>query len=131
MLYQKYPPPLRKSFAYAFSGIRRVALRERNFRLHLAAATVVFVCGVVFRITFVEWGVVFLAIGMVLSLEVVNTCIETLCDLVKPDKHGTIRRIKDMAAGAVLIASLASAATGLVIFGPYVWNWLMRVIGSK
>ncbi|URA09583.1 diacylglycerol kinase family protein [Thermospira aquatica] len=130
-MFRRHSHPWWKSFIYAYAGLRRVFLRERNFRFHLVVATMVIVAGILFRLTFIEWAIIFLAIGLVLGLETVNTSVEAICDVIKPEKHGSVRRIKDMAAGAVMIASLTSAMVGVVILGPHAWNWFMRVIGSK
>lgn len=78
------------------------------------------VLGFVFKITSTEWCIILLCCGLVLSLEMVNTAIEHLVDLVSPDFNEKAGLIKDLSAGAVLVAAILSAITGLVIYYKYI-----------
>ncbi|MFN4217480.1 MAG: diacylglycerol kinase family protein, partial [Brevinematales bacterium] len=104
-MFRRHVHPWQKSFVYAFRGLRRVFLRERNFRFHCGISLFVIGMGVVFRVNCMEWAVLFLTISLVLGLEIVNTVIEELCDRISPERQPFIRRIKDSMAGAVLVAS--------------------------
>jgi diacylglycerol kinase len=110
------------SFGYAFSGIRKAIASEWNMRIHIFAALCVIGAGVAFSISIVEWIAIIFAIGLVISLELINTSIEYCADFVSPEKHETIKKIKDIAAGAVLIAAITSAAIGLLVFVPKIIN---------
>lgn len=87
--------------------------------IHLFATTVVVAAGFWFNVTTMEWCVLLLAIGLVWTAEALNTAIEFAIDLVTPDYHELAGKSKDIAAGAVLLASIVSASVGLIIFWPH------------
>ena len=93
---------------------------QANARIHVVAAIIVVAAGWFFAITRGEWCAVVGAIGLVLTAEGINTAIEATVDLASPDRHPLAERAKDVAAGAVLLASLTAAIIGLLIFGPRV-----------
>jgi diacylglycerol kinase (ATP) len=107
-----------RSFGYAVSGIRQVVCQEQNARIHLLVALCTVIAGCCFRISAVEWMAIVLAIGGVMAAETFNTSIEALSDTVSPEHSENIKRVKDFAAGAVLIVALAAAAVGLTVFLP-------------
>ena len=110
--------PIRKSFFYAFSGIKTGIVKERNMKIHCIMAVLVVICGIIFHISRIEWCICLVLFGLVMSLELVNTAIEAVVDLVTEEYHPLAKIAKDTAAGAVLIASIMAAAAGLVIFVP-------------
>lgn len=110
------------SFGYAFDGIRAVG-KEPNFRLQLAMAFMVIVFALYCEITKAEWCFIIGCCGMVLTLELLNSATEKLCDHVSPENNPAIKFIKDACAGAVLVASIAAAIIGLIIFVPYIINF--------
>ena len=85
----------------------------------MIAAMAVIIAGIVLGITRTEWIMVVMCIGTVISAELFNTAIEKLVDLVSPERHPVAGRVKDIAAGAVLICAVAAAIIGLIIFIPY------------
>ncbi len=106
-----------KGFVYAGRGFVH-CLGERNFRFHLcAAAFVIFVAACFYELTRGEWAVLLLTIGAVPAAEAANTSLERLCDKVEKEQDELIRRCKDCAAAAVLIASAAAVAVGVALFG--------------
>ncbi|HEY4602670.1 MAG TPA: diacylglycerol kinase family protein [Cerasibacillus sp.] len=110
---------------YAWAGIYYVIKAERNFRIHLLVACLVIITGIILQISRSDWLGVILVIGLVLVTETVNSAIERIIDYVKPDIHPAAKIIKDLAAGAVLIAAIISVAVGLIVFIPYfreVWR---------
>lgn len=113
-----------KSFTYAASGIKAAFFSEHNMWLHLAAAVIVVLLGYLFSITQTQWLFIVMCIGMVIGLELVNTALEKLCNMVHPQWHIQIQQIKDLAAGAVLIAAITAFITGLIIFLPYICQFL-------
>jgi len=106
------------SFIHAFSGIGYALKSERNFRFHFIAFVLVLGLGFYFKIGPGEWIALSIAIGLVFITELLNSALELLCDHVTPEKHETIKSIKDISAAAVLIASLTALAIGLLIFIP-------------
>ncbi|MDB5201573.1 MAG: diacylglycerol kinase family protein [Ferruginibacter sp.] len=108
------------SLGFAISGIKQFILREANFRIQLIIALFVTVMGIYFQFSKIEWIVILICVALVLCLEMMNSAIEKLCDLVHPGLHATIKLIKDIAAGAVLIAAFISFICGLIIFFPHI-----------
>ena len=99
-------------FLDAIRGIVLSIKSESNIRIHIMLATVVIVIGVLFQL---NMGLIFLVIGSVISTEMLNTSIESLCDLVHPDESDKVRNIKDIAAGAVLFNVVISVLVGALI----------------
>lgn len=116
--------PLYKSFGYAFEGIFAGIRGERNMKIHCFAAVCVIVAGVLFHISVTEWCICLVLFGIILSLELVNTAIEAVVDLVTEDKKPLAKLAKDTAAGAVLIAAVMAAMAGLLIFVPKLVSFL-------
>lgn len=110
---------LKKSFAYAWKGIVRVAREEQNFRVQLAFACVVVAFMFALGLRSVEKAVLTLAIVLVLVLELMNSIFERMVDLLKPRIHHYVEDIKDIMAGTVLVASAGAALIGITIFWPY------------
>lgn len=94
---------------------------QPNFRFHLLAAAGVVGAGLYFRIQAWEWAVLLLTISSVLVAEALNSALEFLTDLVSPEYHPTAGKVKDAAAGAVLIAAMLAVGIGLLVFLPYLW----------
>lgn len=109
-----------KSFFHAFEGIYNTFKSERNMKIHILIMTLVIICGFIFHITKTEWLICILLFAGVLSLEIINTAIEAIVDLVSPEFHPLAKVAKDAAAGAVLISAIAAAIIGLMIFVPYI-----------
>ena len=116
--------PLYKSFGYAFEGIFTGIRKERNMKIHCFVMICVIVAGCLFQISALEWCVCFILFGLILSLELVNTAVEAVVDLVTEEKKPLAKIAKDTAAGAVLVAAIMAAVAGLVIFIPKVWETL-------
>lgn len=110
--------PLYKSFGYAFEGIFAGIRKERNMKIHCVAVIGVTAAGIVFHISALEWCICLVLFGMIMALELVNTAIEAVADLVTEEKRPLAKLAKDTAAGAVLIAALMAAAAGVIIFLP-------------
>jgi diacylglycerol kinase (ATP) len=107
-----------RSFGYAFKGVAYATSSQLNFRIHLGATVLVIIAGFLFHISIGQWQWVALSITLVLVTEIFNTMIETLVDLVSPGYNEKAGRIKDMSAGAVVIAALFAFITALIIFLP-------------
>jgi diacylglycerol kinase len=109
-----------KSFFYAFKGIRASLEEQRNLKVQSLVAVITVGAGFYFDITPTEWCLVLISIGMVIGLEMINTSIEDLVDLVTTEWKPLAGKVKDMAAGAVLIVSIIAVIIGLIIFRKYV-----------
>ncbi|SDN43402.1 diacylglycerol kinase family protein [Alkalicoccus daliensis] len=109
---------LKKSFHYASQGVRFTWKNEQNFRIHTLVAFIVFIAAQVFNIPLLEQAVLFIAVGAVLCLELLNTSIEHITDLIIQTYDERAKIIKDTAAGAVLVFSLTAAIVGGMIFIP-------------
>jgi diacylglycerol kinase (ATP) len=109
---------LLRSFRFALRSLREVLARERNARIHVAAAAVALAVSVWLGLDRLEIAVVVLAIALVMAAEVLNTVVERLLDLLHPAHSERVRAIKDMSAGAVLVAALAALAVGALLLLP-------------
>lgn len=107
-----------RSFVYAWRGIRYLFRGEHNARIHLCVAAAVIIAGLIFGLSTTEWGVISLAIGLILALEAVNSAVEALADHVSPDFAPLIGRAKDVAAGGVLLGVFGAVGAGIAIFLP-------------
>jgi len=108
----------------ALRGIAVLFATQRNAMVHLVCTALVVACGFLFEISALEWCAVLLATGLVLAAEALNTAIEFLADAVHPDQHPLVGKAKDVAAGGVLLAAIAAAAVGLIIFVPKLLTWI-------
>ena len=111
-------PPFLKSFGYAFEGILTGIRKERNMRIHTAAMILVVLAGTILGLSAVEWCICLILFGLVMALELVNTAVEAVVDLVTEEKRPLAKVAKDTAAGAVLIAAIMAAVIGCIIFLP-------------
>jgi diacylglycerol kinase len=116
-----------ESFRFAFSGLWYALRTQRNTRIHLTITAAVVVLGLFLGLSYVQWAVVTLTIGFVLVSEMLNTVAETLVDLTSPGYHPLAKIVKDVTAGAVLLAAIVSIVVGLLVLGPPLWE---RFFGS-
>lgn len=119
MIQQKFS--LRKrlnSFKYAFNGLRILFNEEHNARIHLLATLLVIFLGFFYKISNLEWVSILLSIGLVFSMEIINTAIENLADFVSPERNEKIKKVKDLAAAGVLVSAVVALFVGLLIFVP-------------
>ncbi|MEA4840166.1 MAG: diacylglycerol kinase family protein [Bacteroidales bacterium] len=107
-----------RSFSYAIDGMKVMFHEEPNAKIHLFVTFCVIIAGVFFQISAIEWVAVVFAIGLVLSLEAINTSIENLADFVSPEKHVWIKKIKDLSAAGVLMGAISAVIIGLIVFVP-------------
>ncbi len=107
-----------ESVGHALDGVHYTINHERNFRIELFFAILVSLASFFLKVSLIEWSILVLVIGMVLSLEMVNTAIERSIDLVTKDYKELARIAKDVSAGAVFIMSAFSVILGILIFLP-------------
>jgi diacylglycerol kinase len=115
---------LLKSVTYALAGIISAFASEVNFKIHILAAVIATALGIVLHIAHTEWLVIILCIAFVLAMEMINTAIEQLCNVANKETHPAIKKIKDIAAGAVLVAAMGSLIIGGIIFLPKIIVYL-------
>lgn len=115
---RKKKEPLSKSFGYAFEGIFTCIREERNMKIHCCMVLFVILAGAVLGLSVAEWCISLILFGLVTALELVNTAIEAVVDLVTEEQKPLAGLAKDAAAGAVLIAAIMAAVVGLLIFVP-------------
>ena len=121
-----FPYKFIKSFANALRGMGQLFKSQPNARIELLCAFVAIFCAFIFKIDYTEWFVILLCIALVLGLEGINTAIELLADKVHPGIDTEIGKAKDVAAAAVLIASVVAFIIGFIIFVPKFVNLFMN-----
>jgi diacylglycerol kinase len=118
--------PLVRSFGFAFAGLGFLLRTQRNARIHLVVGAIACALAAWLRVSRVEWALLVFTIALVVILEGLNTAVECAIDLASPEIHPLAKAAKDLAAGMVLVAAIASVAVGLLILGPPLWA---RVFG--
>lgn len=94
-------------------------------KIHCTALILVVIAGAVFELSVTEWCICITLCAFVMALELVNTAVEAVVDLVTEEKKALAKIAKDTAAGAVLIAAIASVIVGLLIFIPHIVKWIL------
>jgi diacylglycerol kinase (ATP) len=120
---------LLKSLSNAFQGLRYIVNSQRNARIHLATTIIIILLGILLRIGFVNWAILFVAISLVWIAESFNTSLENLFDLVNPVEHPLVKNGKDSSAAAVLISAILSLALGLIALGPSLLQFVRKLFG--
>ena len=110
-----------KSVGYAVNGIVAALKDQRNLAIQSVIAIAVIAAGFYFGITSIEWCIILILIGTVLSLELMNSALEELVNLVTKEKHPLAGKVKDIAAGAVLVFSVIAGIVGIIIFAKYIF----------
>lgn len=110
---------LRSSFKYAFQGLRITWREEQSFRIQVTVAAFVVLLMFCLSLHYIERAILLLAIGFVLGLELLNSQLERVLDFLQPNHDSRVKAVKDLAAAAVLIASIAAILVGLFIFIPH------------
>ncbi|MCM3111383.1 diacylglycerol kinase family protein [Lederbergia lenta] len=109
---------LAASFKYAFQGLKHVIIHERNFRIHMIIAILIIIIANYLNISRLEWLFIIISIFGVLVLELVNSAVERVVDLITLDINPLAKQAKDIAATAVLLYAIMAAIIGLIILGP-------------
>ena len=111
-----------KSFKYAIEGIISSFKSEKNMKIHVMMVLLVTLSGFLLKISKYEWFICIILFGLVISAELFNTAIETVVDMVCPNKNEKAKLAKDVSAGAVLIVAISAAIIGCIIFIPKIIN---------
>ena len=115
-------PPIHRSFWNAITGVSWMLKSERNFQIEVFALLINLFLIVYFKVTEVEAALILMVSFSVLSLEILNTCVEKICDIIQPEYDVRIKIIKDIAAGSVFLMAVASVILGLLIYPKYLLN---------
>jgi diacylglycerol kinase len=110
---------LAKSFIYSFRGLAKIFREEQNLRIQALAAILVIIISWLLEIRRLDWCILLIVIFTVVLMEIVNSAVERIADVLGPRLNNYIKEIKDITAAAVMLASLAAAVIGLIILGPY------------
>jgi diacylglycerol kinase len=108
-----------KSFYHAFRGIGYTLRYERNFQVECAVGGAVIVLMILLPLSRLEMVILLLTMALVMGMELVNTAMERVMDILKPQLHPYVRVVKDVMAGAVLLMAALAVIVGLLIFLPY------------
>lgn len=119
-----------KSFSYAFKGLV-YSLKQRNMKIIFSVAILTISAAVFLKVNSTDWCILLICIALVMALEMMNSAIEGIVDLISPDYNEKAGRIKDMAAGAVLIASVISFIIGVIILGKYFLSFLYNITNNQ
>ena len=109
------------SVIHAAEGILSVAKGERNFKIQLTIGSLVVLMGIAVKLSRDEWLIIIMIIALVLILELINSALERLLDIIRPRLHQQVKIVKDILAAAVLLASLLAVIEGIIIFWPYLF----------
>lgn len=115
-----------RCFVDAARGLCAVFVTQANAKIHAVATVLVVGAGFFCGLTRIEWALVVGAIALVWTAEAINTAIESIVDLVSPERHPLAGRAKDAAAGAVLAAAIGAVVISVCVFGPKLAGWLAR-----
>ncbi|MDB5244597.1 MAG: hypothetical protein JWN18_467 [Parcubacteria group bacterium] len=115
---------IQKSFVYAFAGFRLAMAQELSFKIEIICAIVAIVLSELLELSGLEFAAIVLSITGVLAAELFNTALEELCDKFQPTHDPHIKKIKDLAAAAVLVISGGAVVIGLTIFGTHLGFWV-------
>ncbi|QGT99983.1 Diacylglycerol kinase [Candidatus Syntrophocurvum alkaliphilum] len=111
---------LKQRFSDAFSGLLYTIVSQRNMKIHLLVAIVVVFFALFLGVSKIEWGILILTIFIVLIAETINTSLEKTVDLITNKYHPLAGLVKNIAAGAVLLAAINAVIIGFIIFIPYI-----------
>ena len=103
---------------HAWRGLRAIVKEQRSFRIEIIVAVLVVILSFLLSTTRSEKAVLIATVGGVLVLEVMNSVVEKVMDLLHPEKSMSVKIIKDMSAGAVMLASIAAVVLGIIVFLP-------------
>ncbi|MBU0636924.1 MAG: diacylglycerol kinase [Patescibacteria group bacterium] len=118
---------LAKSFIYAWRGLNKVFKEEQNLKIQLIMGLLIITLAWYFQVNLWELIVLILIIILVILMELANSAVERITDVLKPRINGYVKDIKDIMAAAVLVASIAAIIVGLLIFLPY----LNKLVGNN
>lgn len=111
---------LYKSFRYAFKGLAKTFREEQNLQIQMFVGLVMIFLAAYFQIDRLEWALLIFIIGLVLLMEIANSAVERITDVLKPRLDTYVKEIKDIAAAAVMLSTFIAIIVGIIIFWPYI-----------
>lgn len=117
---------LLKSFTYSFEGVFHAIRCNQNMRIHIAAAILIIIAGLIFKVTPFEMGILGIMILLVVMAEMINTAIEEMVDLIVTEHKKQAKIAKDVASGMVLVAVVGSVIVGILIFAPHITKLILQ-----
>lgn len=130
--YQKEKKSLKGSFKHAYNGLKYAYYAENHIRSHIMMAFLAIFMAYFLDISKIEWLIIIASIFFVITLELINTSIEVIIDMIEPNLNPLAGLVKDISAGAVLLGAILALINGFVIFAPkilyvievlfYVWR---------
>ena len=114
-----------KSVKYSIEGLYYAYRYEQSLWLHGLVTILAIIMGFIFKISFSEWAIIFIALGAILALELINTAIEAAVDLTTTNIHPLAKIAKDCGSAASFVMSIVSIVISMFVFGPY----LMKLFG--
>ncbi len=121
---------MKQKFKHAWEGLSFLFFQDKNIRLQFLLGGISIVFGLILHLSKTEWIVVFACIALVIAFEIINSCIERVCDFIHPNYHIEIKYIKDGTAAAVLVISIFSLIAALIIFLPKISIHVLHYIPS-
>ena len=112
------------SIGHAVDGIVDLVKRENNAKIHVISTLLVILVGLRLEFLAIEWLWISLAVAGVWVAELINSAMEKLVDLISPEEHPLAKKVKDYAAGAVLVMAIWAVFVFCLISLPHVWMWL-------
>lgn len=119
------------SFKYAGQGVYEAFLGEQNLKIHAIIGILVVIFGFILRISYFEWLICLVLIGLVIMAEFFNTAVEYVVDLASPEIHPLAKMAKDTASAGVLMMAIISAIIGLIIFVPKLVHFIGGLLWKK
>ena len=113
-----------KSFGYSMDGLKYAYRYEQSMLVHVIAATMVIITGVIVKLNLMEWLICFILMGLVMATELINTSIEAVVDLTCPKIDPLAKIAKDTASAAVFVFSVVAFISGMIIFVPNVFDFI-------
>ncbi|MDM8529742.1 diacylglycerol kinase family protein [Anaerolineales bacterium HSG25] len=117
-----------ESFKYGFSGIWFTLTTQRNAQIHTIMGGLVVGVGFLVGLNRVEWAIITLTMGLVVTLETLNTALEVAMDHLAPEIHPQVKIVKDTAAGAVLLGAITAVIVGLLLLGPPLFDLIFGLL---
>lgn len=114
-------PPIHRSFWNAIKGVIWLIKSERNFQIEVSALLINVFLILYFKLTANDAALIFAVSFAVLGLEILNTCVEKICDIIQPEFDERIKIIKDIAASAVFLMSIGAVIVGLLVYSKYLF----------
>ena len=117
-----------QGFGFAINGWKAFYKTQFNGKVHILIAMMIIIIGIIAGISKTELILIFLTIGMVIITEMINTAIEFTCNFISKEYHTEIKTIKDLSAGAVLLSAIIAVIVGVLIFAPYFFELIQKIL---